>query len=386
MARSTPVVRDGTLFYQRDGQDCQVSVDSPAWYEWLSANRTFTFRSAESSFTARRERAGNKRGGWYWKAYVRREKRLRHAYLGKTESLTLERLRSVANTLAQSPAPVQSDDLLDESEAARRAHASYNLSLVEQAELRGERQVEWFNRLEQEYDNICAALNWLQENNSVEDILRLCAALHLFWVVRDRCNEGLQWVERALASSEHVSLTLRAHACYAAGALAYCQGQHQRGRELWEESLVMYQELNDPIGIVNVLNKLGQASVKNAPSEAHTLYKMSLKLAQQCEYGYGVLDATMSLADEALALADVARARSLYTEVLELSTMLRDKRSIAYSLGGLGQVHAQEGNYAEAHALLEESLRHLTEIGDYAGITFLSIIATAVSIAMSNII
>lgn len=730
MARSTPIVRGGTLFYQCDGQDCQVSVGSPGWYDWLGAHRTFAFRSDEGSFTARRERAGNKRGGWYWKAYVKREKRLRHAYLGKTESLTLERLHSAANELARGAAPVRVDaapreqngssflplyeaqdilqtqltaiigreqetgaacalllrpdvrlvtitgpggvgktrlalhvanalaqnfsdgirsislaaivdpalviptlaqdlgfveagdeplltrlqrylrsrhllllldnfehviaaapqlaellsacpslkmlvtsrevlhlrieheltvpplavpatqplpdieqlsryaavelfvqraraarsdfqvtplnaqaiaeicacldglplaielaaariklfspqqlltrlehrlhvlvsgprdlpmrqqtlrntltwsyDLLDseeqhlfrslavfvrgcafeaieafyrvlhnddaeqllrciasltdknllqhieqdngevrlmmlgtvreyaqecllacdESAVARTAHASYYLSLAAATELRKERQVEWFNRLEQEYDNIRAALNWLQENNNVEDSLRLCGALLLFWLVRDRCSEGLYWVERALARGERVPLALRAHAYYTAGTLANRQGLHQRGRGLWEESLVMYQELNDQPGIVNALNKLGLASARNAPSEAHTLYKMSLKLAQQCEYAYGVLDATMSLADEALALADFARARTLYSDVLELSTTLRDKRSIAYSLGGLGQVLAQEGGYAEAHALLEESLRHLREIGDRVGVAF----------------
>ncbi|HEV2662246.1 MAG TPA: NB-ARC domain-containing protein, partial [Ktedonobacteraceae bacterium] len=99
----------GTLFYQCEGQDCQVSVGSPEWYDWLGVHRTFAFRSDDGSFTARRERAGNKRGGWYWKAYVKREKRLLHAYLGKTESLTLERLHSAANELTRAATPVRVD-------------------------------------------------------------------------------------------------------------------------------------------------------------------------------------------------------------------------------------------------------------------------------------
>jgi tetratricopeptide (TPR) repeat protein len=355
MARSTPVVRGDTLFYRRDGQDCQVQVDTPAWYDWLSENRTFAFRGDENSFTARRERAGNKRGGWYWKAYVKRDKRLLHAYLGKTESLTLERLHNVASELPR-----------------KQRNTNHYISLIEQAQLRGERQAEWFDRLDQEYDTIRATLKRLQEEQNVAASLRLCAALHLFWLVRDHGSEGLQWLERALANSEHAPLTLRAHASYTAGTLASQQGLHQRARELWEESLVMYQELNDQPGIVNALNKLGQSFASHAPSEAHTLYKMSLKLAQQCDYAYGELDATISLAAEALTSADLARAHMLYNNALDLSTSLGDTRSIAYSLAGLGHVLAQEGRYDEARELLEKSLDNLKEIGDQKGMNFLN--------------
>src|SRR5260370_13103309 len=52
------------------------------------------------TFTARKEQAGNKRGGRYWKAYRRRNGKLHRAYLGKSEELTLERLNAIAAALA----------------------------------------------------------------------------------------------------------------------------------------------------------------------------------------------------------------------------------------------------------------------------------------------
>src|SRR5438105_13346411 len=95
-----PVVQDDILIYQRSGQDCRVPVGTPAWYAWLRTARTFAFRSAFGTFTARKEQASNKRGGWYWRAYRKREGRLHRAYLGKSEEVTLDRLNTVAVTLA----------------------------------------------------------------------------------------------------------------------------------------------------------------------------------------------------------------------------------------------------------------------------------------------
>ncbi len=49
-----------------------------------------------------------------------------------------------------------------EQDAIRRRHASFFLALAEQAEARLESagQVEWINRMEQEHDNLRAALEW----------------------------------------------------------------------------------------------------------------------------------------------------------------------------------------------------------------------------------
>jgi predicted ATPase/DNA-binding CsgD family transcriptional regulator len=100
MAQVSPIIQNGILTYLRDGSLVQMVVDSSDWYDWLQTASTFTFRNEHGSFTARKERAGNRRGRLYWRAYHTRNGKLHRIYLGKSGELTLERLRATAAMLA----------------------------------------------------------------------------------------------------------------------------------------------------------------------------------------------------------------------------------------------------------------------------------------------
>ncbi len=99
----TPIVQGETLTYRRDEQEQEqeLTVGTPAWFAWLETASTFSFVSDEGLFTARHERSGQQRGGRYWKAYRKQHGKLSSRYLGKSEALSLERLRAVA--LADAP-------------------------------------------------------------------------------------------------------------------------------------------------------------------------------------------------------------------------------------------------------------------------------------------
>ena len=126
-----PVVQGETLTYWQDGQDHRLPVGTPAWYAWLSTARTFAFGSAMGTFTARKEQASNKRGGWYWRAYRKRNGKLHRVYLGKSEELTRDRLNTAAVTLASQQAanederepgrPVRQQQMEASERASRRS-------------------------------------------------------------------------------------------------------------------------------------------------------------------------------------------------------------------------------------------------------------------------
>lgn len=100
MTRTPPFIHGETLTYEQDGQSVQVIVGMPGWYNWLNTATIFTFRGTDAVFTARKERAGNKRGELYWRAYRKNQGKLHRIYLGKSEELTLERLKAAAAMLA----------------------------------------------------------------------------------------------------------------------------------------------------------------------------------------------------------------------------------------------------------------------------------------------
>jgi len=64
MAKMIPIVRGDRLIFQQNEDEQVLLVETPAWYAWLETATTFAFSSDTGTFTAGKERAGNKRGGW----------------------------------------------------------------------------------------------------------------------------------------------------------------------------------------------------------------------------------------------------------------------------------------------------------------------------------
>jgi len=99
----TPRVVGETLVYRQGEQEQMLTVGTTGWFAWLENASTFSFVSPLGHFTARQERSGHQRGGWYWKAYRKQHGKLSSHYLGKSETLTLERLQATAKALADPP-------------------------------------------------------------------------------------------------------------------------------------------------------------------------------------------------------------------------------------------------------------------------------------------
>lgn len=96
---TTPVVQGETLTYLSNGQEARLTVGTPAWYAWLGTATSFAFHSTSGTFTARKERAGNQRGDWYWRAYRKHGGKLYRAYLGHSAVLTAAHLHAIAAKL-----------------------------------------------------------------------------------------------------------------------------------------------------------------------------------------------------------------------------------------------------------------------------------------------
>jgi predicted ATPase len=330
---------------------------------------------------------------------------------GETRFWMLQTLREFGlEQLAQS----------EELEATRQAHAEYYLHLAEEAQpsLMATEQGRWMARLEQEQENLRAALWWLlararggseQRTQQAEQALRFCTALYWFWVIRGYSREGQHLLEQALTHREQVTAPLRAKALYMAANLAFLLDDPERTEKLSSESLHLFRELGDKVGMADALLLLGTSDwargryslARPQLKEATSLYQ---EMGEHWKHGrcltqlaristvQGEYEQAQGLLEQSLALyralgdkerlgwvlylqarllflsgRDLAAARSLTEQSLTLLQEINNPWERAYPLVLLGQLMLQQGEQAQAHDLFEESRISFKEAGDQAG-------------------
>ena len=155
----------------------------------------------------------------------------------------------------------------EERRAVRRRYIAWAVMLAEQAELqlRGAEQVAWLDRLEDEHDNLRAALDGAlearspgEEGQESDAGLRLASALWWFWYLRLYRREGLEWLQRALVGSTGEPTPARAKALLGAGLLTWdLLNDRERAQPLLDQSIVLYRVVDDKRGLAWALNVLG---------------------------------------------------------------------------------------------------------------------------------
>lgn len=259
----------------------------------------------------------------------------------------------------------------EEREECRRAHAHYYLRLAEQAarELRGPEQVPWLERLEEEHDNLRLALRWTVECNEQEYGLQLAGNLELFWVWHGHVIEGRNWLDEMLAVWEDVTAVTLAKATSANGLLVSAQGENERARALYEQSLHLYRQVNNQAGIAEVLSRLANAALdQGEPARGVELAEESVALYRMLDNRMALSVALRTLASALLYQSDFDRATQLYEECLILSRELGGKSGIAAALVNLTGMALHEGNSSRAVAHGEEALALFQELGHKPGL------------------
>src|SRR6266496_22935 len=262
----------------------------------------------------------------------------------------------------------------EEEEATRWAHAAYYLRLSEEAEQNsfGAEQAVWLERLEQEHDNLRAALRWSLEQgeagHSIELALRLGGALKLFWILHGHYSEGRTFLERALASGQGVMVSIQAKALMAATYLAINQSDIDRAETLCEESLALSRELSDTTGIENILSLQGSiAHIRGNLVEAYSLTEEAVSLARKSGDKFMIASTMHDLAFVCLDRGEYARACAMYEECLVAFRELGDKVGIAASLYQMALgLFFSLSDQERVPLLLEESLEHWDSQGGNA--------------------
>ena len=153
---------------------------------------------------------------------------------------------------------------LGELDERRRRHAGHFTFLAETAEGEGasaEGERAW-SHLDEELDNLRAALAWSHEAGEVEVELelRLVGALAYYWSVRDHLREGLNAIEAALGRGGGAPAALRGKALAGGSRLAESLGDYDAALAYADESLAAYRSIGDLRGSARALVSLGVAT------------------------------------------------------------------------------------------------------------------------------
>ncbi|MDF2702547.1 MAG: adenylate/guanylate cyclase protein [Rubrobacteraceae bacterium] len=257
-----------------------------------------------------------------------------------------------------------------EDQEIKHAHAEYFLALAEEAEpeLEGADQLEWLERLEEEHDNLRAALSWSLGGGDAELGLRIAGALWFFWEVRGHTSEGRRWLGEALAEERSGSAS-RAKALRGAGWLATSQGDLGRAGEVLEESLALYRMLGDDAGTARALTFLGfKAFFRGDLERAGTLGAEALALSRRLDDRWGLGAALEVFARTAHERDDQERAAALREEALALARKAGDAWSATYPLINGGWAALVGGDSQRASGMFEEALEICRKLGNRHGV------------------
>lgn len=246
----------------------------------------------------------------------------------------------------------------------RRRHAEHQLHLVEALEprLTAAGQADALQRLELDYDDVRAAVDWARTAPADQLLLRLAGALGHFWEMSSRVDEGRRTLELALAADPEGPPAARAKALTAAGTLACRQGDYSSASEHHRQALELYRQIGDDEGTAFSLNNLAvQAHGQGQHDLAERLLGEAMALTHDGRLRGFVLS---NLGEVALARGDQLRATEMHERALRTNIACQDEWAALISTYNLGVAHIHREDPAQAARLLRGGLAHARSLRD----------------------
>jgi predicted ATPase/DNA-binding CsgD family transcriptional regulator len=272
-----------------------------------------------------------------------------------------------------------------EAETWRDRHLELFMTRAEEAmpKLGGTYQQLWLNWLDDEHDNLRAALAWAlesekgspQEITRLEAGLRIASALMYYWGMRGELQEGLEWSRHLLArADDRISLDVRVNAIVFASFLAMFLGDGALSLQYGCEAVTLAESAGSEGKPLMAFALAGLASGEKTAGDypaAFATGERVVQLYRELEPPLNLGMALLSQGETALCMGNYAIARERWRESLSLAQRDQDSFRIAYSLNYLGDLARMEQNYVEAVAKYRESealLRELNTPGYLASI------------------
>lgn len=277
-------------------------------------------------------------------------------------------------------------------------------------------QVRWMDRLEEEHDNIRAALEWsLCEGCGKEHVMlgvHLADNIFLFWLVRGYWSECLDWMRKLRAHSQlqdaqdtdvirlvysigfiikemgdlhaardcfEQALTMaraaqdqrsQGYALLGLGEVAMMERFLDPAKAYIDESLAIFRALDEPLGIALTLSRKGglASDSKGDYEQAKKYYQENLKICRDVGHILGIAGTLMALGRIEMYHGDAEIGRGYLQESLSIFRESRDKSGIAGALSAIGYADLYADNLESSRESYEEVLRINRELRSSPGI------------------
>jgi predicted ATPase/transcriptional regulator with XRE-family HTH domain len=271
-----------------------------------------------------------------------------------------------------------------EESATRAKHFHFFFAFAGEAcqGLRGRDQVYWMKRLEQEHDNLRAAMEFsLKEDSTAfaQQGLQLAIALGYFWFLRGYHEESSNWLDKFMqhpyqprVSPEYAHL-LR--------ICAHREREPEKAHRLFDESLTLSHALDNKLAIAEThLSRALYGWREDDPSAARHQFEQAIDYFRQGDARWHLARALSELGEFAqVRQDDRMTARRAFEESLQISRELEDARGIAFALVHLGDLTIEQGKLDEAREYASEGLVVASELNDMESLSWglddLSIVA-----------
>ncbi len=288
-----------------------------------------------------------------------------------------------------------------DSETIRDHHLAYYVKMVKQAEpeLYRANQIFWLNRLEEELDNLRAAMEWARARDARSG-LQLVTLPVFFWEIRTNIPEWQGWLAQFLESYQEAdalrvrALIIHAHllgmtnglkkaetiarqslelsraisdryteaySLWGLGSILTLQGNMEEGIPHVEQSLAIYRSLGDPLGQAIAARWLSLKT--NDLENSKSLLLESLRLSREMGNLSGIAVCLNLLADKAIRAGDFPSAITWLEESKNLHQQLGDQTSEAGVLENYGKVFYWQGDYSRARTYYEEAIQLYEKVG-----------------------
>ncbi|HLI50707.1 MAG TPA: diguanylate cyclase, partial [Thermomicrobiaceae bacterium] len=253
----------------------------------------------------------------------------------------------------------------------RQRHAAYFRDLAERAEpeLIGANQRLWLDRLDLDYDNLRAAIDWSLDVGELETAGRTVAALWRFWEQLGRLTAGRTITRQVLDRYDRAPSHVRCRLLAALGSFAWVQGDIDEALERLREALAVARVIADDALIGRSLNQLAIVERQQGDfSSARQHLEETIEVSRRGGNPRTIGLALGNLGRTAMLESDYDNAASYFRESMAISQAVSDFVSTGRSLRHLGAIALLQERFDSSASLLQEGLAIAEEIGDTRGI------------------